>query len=329
MNGDIDNCGKLAGTYAPGLLDTGQVQVCLLECPAARRPAVIEAVTATVGTAALVVAHPGSATRVAVVTPARPGDESTRLRQTLQAAVAPYGCAIGQSRAVSCRNTRDAHQMASHALAVARRLPHRSVTHQGDKPLALLLGPEAAGWARWVLRRLDALPDREVLIQAVQQALQHGHSGAARLIGVNRKTIAMRCRRAGTALGYDLTDLRARATLDLALHLALRAPQAAPPAAPPLLADLLRAPAARAWALDLLAPLRRDSRPLLETVQAWITCNGRVESCAEELKVHANTVRNHLAACEAALGRRLVGTSGGAYDVVNAMEILHAPGVAR
>jgi hypothetical protein len=45
--------------------------------------------------------------------------------------------------------------------------------------------------------------------------------------------------------------------------------------------------------------------------------------------VHANTVRNHLAACEAALGRRLVGTSGGAYDVVNAMEILHAPGVAR
>ena len=341
MNGDVDNCGKLADAYVPGLLDSGQIQVCLLECPAPRRAEMVDAVTAAAGAGALVVAHPGSATRVAVIAPARAGDGSTRLRQALEAAAEPFGCSIGQSRPVSCRNTRDAHQMAAHALAVARRLPHRAVTHQGEKPLALLLGPEAAGWARWVLRRLDPLPDREMLTSTVQQALQHGNSGAARLIGVNRKTIALRCRRVGTALGFDLTDLRARAALDLALHIAVRAPQqplpATPPApaaspqsaaAPPQLADLLRAPAARAWALDLLAPLRRDSRPLLETVQAWITCNGRVESCAEQLKVHANTVRNHLAACEAALGRRLVGTSGGAYDVVNAMEILHPAGAA-
>lgn len=323
IDGDAATARKLAQKLLPDLLNADHAQVFLLECAARQRQQVLRAADQALPRQVLMVESPAIESHIVFVAPAEQAQGNQIARQMLEAIVADYSCYLGESRPVLLERLREAHHMAAQALGVARRLPGRSAVYHGEHQLGHVLDEGAGAWSRTVLRPLSTLAakDREDLVAIVRQALLHGHSGAARHLLINRKTVAQRCRRVEALLGVDLGDIQERARLDLALQLA-EFPAKPTPSPAPCLADILRSSAARAWADDILAPLRRDSRPLVRTVRAWVACKGRVDACAQRLKAHPNTVRNHLAACEELLGRRLVGSGGGANDLVIALDIL-------
>lgn len=324
LAGDVEGARKLAEPLVPGLLDAPVAQIFILECPAAIRTSVFAACQRAVGGRALATAIPSSDSRIAVLAPASSpqgaGDVGKDLRQIAE----DFECFMGESRPVSLERVRHAHQMATEALAVAPRLPGRAAVYNGEQQLAHLLCDRSRAWAEEVLKPLDVLADgeRRELIGALEEVVRHGQSAAAQRLGLNRKTVAARCARAQCLLGVNLSDMRSRAELDLALQILQLSARKAPSAPCVSLSDILMSPTARAWAQNLVLPLREDARPLLRTVRTWIACNGRVKVCAQLLNTHHNTVRNHLAACEELLGRRLVGRRGGATDLVMALRIL-------
>jgi sugar diacid utilization regulator len=330
MSGDAETSRKLAKPLLPDLLNAAQYQVFLLECPVRQRTAVVHACEEAIPDQVLIVESPTTDTHIVIIAQADPAQDNGPLRRTLGAITTAYSCYLGESRPVHPERVREGHRMATQALVVARRQPGRSAAYHGEHQLGQVLDEQAHSWAHTLLEPLSDLParDRQTLITTLGQALRRGHNGAARHMRLNRKTVTSRCKRVETLLGIDLSSMQSRARLDLALQLAeLSAGPASGPA--PHLADILRTPAAQAWAQELLAPLQRDSRPLARTARAWIACNGRVETCAEYLGTHPNTVRNHLAACGQLLGRRIVGSGSGTNDLVLALEIVADDEIAQ
>lgn len=325
MSGDVQAAQRSAEPLMPGFLDTDHVQIYLLDCPDHERSAALRACEQALQDCALIVQCPVYDTHLIIVAPTGADRGNDLVRDRLHHIVAATSRHfLGESRPVRLGRLPDGYQSATQALAVARYLPGHSASHNGERQLAYLVDDRAPLWAREVLKPLDPLADddRRELTATLRHALQFGHSGAARLLGVNRKTVATRCRRAAQLLGSDLEDLQVRAVLHFALEVAQRPAQGWGLVAPPALTAVLAAPAAHAWARDLIAPLHKDGRPLLTSLRAWVTGNAHVGACSEALGLHPNTIRNHLSACEQLLGRKLVSNTGGAYDLVMALEIL-------
>lgn len=330
MAGDVTAARRLARPVLPGVLDTSPTRVFLVECPPGSRTLSLESCRRALAGAALAAADPHCPDHVVVVAPPPRSPHTDKVRRALKELVEARSVgAVGESGPVELDRFRDAYDMAARALRVARRRPERIALHSDGKQLAQHLPDSARGWAQAYLTPFQELSDEERfdLLSIVGEVLHTGHAAAAEKISLNRKTVAARWNRAGSVLGVDLRDMRVRAELNLALELAQTQSQSAPGGTrePALsLAEILHSPAALAWAQEFTAPLRRDARPLLRTVTAWIAANGRIEECAQHLDAHPNTVRNHLAACERLLGRRLVGRSGGAHDLVIALRIQSA-----
>lgn len=321
MVGNVEAAHRLADPAVAGALDTSLARVFVIEDPRRRRACILEACQRSLAGRALAAADPHRDDHVVVVAPAAQSPHMDEVRTVIKGLAAT--CTVGESGPVELDRIGIAHEMAVQALKVARRQPERIARYSGERQLAHLLADSARTWAQAYLKPLHELPDEEWsdVIAVLQQVLQSGHGAAAENIGINRKTVGARWNRAGSILGLDLRDMRTRAELNLALELMQTAADSPEPAPGLSLAEILLHSAARSWAEEFLAPLRRDGRPLLRTVTAWISVNGRIEECAEQLVAHPNTVRNHLGACERLLGRRLVGRAGGANDLVMALRI--------
>lgn len=331
LNGEVETSKKVKLSGGPDFLDFQHAQVFVVHCPSGQRSKILDGLEEALSTKALIVGSPIRETELAVVAPSDKGSENRAIQQLLVRITANQGCSMGQSRPVRFERLRDAYDMAvqAQALAMARHLPNRSVMHADEWKLAQIMDPRAVLWARSFLKPPDEpdFLDRDDVKVTVRQALQFGHSHTARLLGINRKTVAARCRDAGTALGLDLHEIQDRALLDLALQLVENPWQGLAAHPVPSLEQVLASEAARNWSIALLRPLQKGGRPMLGTVKSWLASNGDIARCSQDSNVHPNTVRNHLSSCERALGRRLVGTAGGAYDIAFALEISGDPSV--
>ncbi|WP_367048341.1 helix-turn-helix domain-containing protein [Streptomyces sp. Je 1-332] len=229
--------------------------------------------------------------------------------------------ALGVSDVQPLHATAEAYTQATHALASARTTADRVAYHHGQTSLTGILPPQPAlAWARAFLRPLDAAPKNSADITRL--AITMPRSGVARLLGLSRNTVTAHLRRAQQALGQDLTDVRSRADVHLALTLTSSCPPAEPgPQRPPALADLLSSESAAAWAQTILRPLQDRHR---RTLQTWIDANADAQQAASRMDISRNTVRAHLRTAEAALGLDLLTTSTGTHDVVHALRIAAA-----
>lgn len=331
LAGQVQPARRLAEQVVPGLLDAPRARMIVIECGTGARAHVLDACQRPMAGKAVVAADLHCDDRVLIVAPiAEPHvDDARRLVKDLSIRA---GCVAGESGPVALTRICDADEMASRALKVARRQPERFATYSGESQLAHLLADAARPWALAYLKPLGELPvlEQEALLDNARHVLQSGHGRAAEIAGLNRKTISSRWNRTARILGLDLDDMQVRAELDLALELVRATDRSAESAAPGLsIAEIIMAPIARKWACEFVAPLRGDSRSLLRTVTAWISVNGRIDECAARLEAHPNTIRNHLAACERILGRKLVGRAGGANDLVTALRILHQGATAE
>ncbi|MFD0568918.1 helix-turn-helix domain-containing protein [Kitasatospora gansuensis] len=186
-----------------------------------------------------------------------------------------------------------------------------------------MLDPRAAAaWADALLRPLHTLPlsGRDQLLGTLHLGLEFPATSAAKIIGISRNTVRARLDRAGELLGLDLTEVRGRALL----HLALRMAGQADAAAPVRLAEVLAAPPAVEWAGTLLDRLAADGRELRRTLLGWLRANCGVDRTAAALELHPQTVRDHLRAAERLLQRQLLSGGGGVYEVALAFAALGA-----
>ncbi|MFC0601170.1 helix-turn-helix domain-containing protein [Streptomyces palmae] len=334
MTGQVTAAQRTAEGLRPGLLDAEYARVYIVEGPAAERPALAQECGAAISDRALVVPCPAFDSHLIVVCPVRrpvPGaaHEDRAVEEPLRQMVgARPGHYLGGSGVRPIGEAAGAYGEAVRALAVARFQPERSRLYSPRTGLHEVLEPDA--WARWaagVLHPLDTVPyaARDPLLGTVRLALDFPATAAARILGVSRNTVRARTSRAGALLGLDLTEAADRATAHLALRTARRLPAQGPA---PTLDALLAATPVVSWARALLRGLDADRRDLRSTLRAWIAANTHVETTADRLGVHVQTVREHLRSAERLLEQQLLAGGGGVHDLVLAFAALEAAGEA-
>ncbi|MEV5981369.1 helix-turn-helix domain-containing protein [Streptomyces sp. NPDC052114] len=325
---------KMTTGAVPPLLEAERLRVHLLRCPTDHRDRIALAhqdPSGYHGTALMVHCPVFKDHLICLVADEEgPGEEAGGLRdearglgETLRRLVHDNPrYALGVSGAQPLTAAAEAYSQAAHALAAAPGVPGRVAFYHGRTPLAGVLPQRPAlAWARAFLRPLDAVP--QVSVDVSRLAVNVPRSGVARLLGLSRNTVTAHLRRAQQALGQDLADVRCRAAFHLALALSSSCADIAADhhELRPTLDDLMGVEAAAIWARTILGPLQARHR---RTLQAWIDANTDAQRAARHLDISRNTVRAHLRTVEEALGRDLLTTGIGTYDVVHALDIVAA-----
>ncbi|MEU2624155.1 helix-turn-helix domain-containing protein [Streptomyces sp. NPDC007157] len=331
---DTVSARRVAAGLWPGLLDTDSACVYVVEGHPAERDGLAEDCVDLTRGQALVVRCPAVDGHVIVVSPA------PRAGQWLRSLVdGRPGTFLGGSVRQSLARTATAYGQAISALAVAHFRPDQAAVYaERTHPERLMDPAELHAWSAAVLRPLDTLPHhtRAELLATTRLGLEFTAVNAAKILGVSRNTVRARMDRVEALLGADFSDLAVRATAHLALNTQAARTEdlgaMAPQACGSRLGDLLAGPGLRAWAHDLLDRLTRDGRDLRGTLRAWIAAGGNAERAAQDLGVHAQTVREHVRGAEPVLERQLLAAGTDLYEVVLAhlaLGDLTAPAVLR
>ncbi|MEJ1200413.1 MULTISPECIES: helix-turn-helix domain-containing protein [unclassified Streptomyces] len=308
---------RVAAGLWPGLLDTDEACVYVVESSPEERDRLAEECLSATGERALVVRCPAMDGHVIVLTPREAaGQELRSLVGRLP------GVFLGGSARQSLARTATAYGQAVSALAIARFRPDKAAVYAERTRPERLMDPAALhGWTLHLLRPLDVLPHhtRAELLATTRLGLEFTAVNTAKVLGVSRNTVRARMDRVEALLRTDFADLTARA----AVHLALNAqaglaqhPGGTKRPGPARLTDLLAGPALRTWAGDLLGRLEPDPRDLRRTLRTWIAVGGNAERAARTLGVHAQTVREHVRSAEPVLERQLLAAGSDLYEVV-------------
>ncbi|MFB7499139.1 helix-turn-helix domain-containing protein [Streptomyces sp. NPDC056161] len=310
---------RVAAGLWPGLLDTDTASVYVVEGAAEKRDRLIDECIEATGGRALVVRCPAMDRHIIVVSPTAAAGE--RLRSLVDSRPGIY---LGGSVRQSLARTSLAYGQAISALAVAHFRPDQTAVYaERTHPQTLMDLTALRAWSADVLRPLDTLPHhtRAELFATTRLGLEYTAVNAAKVLGVSRNTVRARMDRVEALLRTDFSDLAVRATVHLALNTqagcaapVTHGPAAEPPAV--RLGGLLAGTAIRAWAHDLLGRLVHDGRDLRGTLRAWIAAGGNAERAAQDLGVHAQTVREHVRSAEPVLERQLLAAGSDLYEVV-------------
>ncbi|WP_432168624.1 helix-turn-helix domain-containing protein [Streptomyces sp. bgisy031] len=330
----------------PPLLDASRLRVHLLRCPPGERERIVRALQDSAGYHGpdLMVQCPVFADHlICLITdvdnehadsgdsggnsrtdnPGTSGGDSASRAEDLRRLVRDDPrCSMGISAAHPLGAAAEAYSQAAHALAAAHVAPGRIASHHGRTMLdGVLVRRQAVGWARALLRPLEAAPKPTADITRLSVGMPR--SAVAKLLGLSRNTVSAHLARAEHALGQDLADVRSRAAVHLAFAIGSWRTDDEPdepdePQDPVALDDLLRTEQATVWARALLGPLGDRHR---RTLQVWIHANTDARQAARQLGISRNTVRSHIRAVETRLGLDLLTTGIGVHDVVHALRI--------
>ncbi|MET9394469.1 helix-turn-helix domain-containing protein [Streptomyces sp. NPDC006624] len=309
---------RVAAGLWPGLLDADTACVYVVESAPAVRDRIAEECLDRTREDALVVRCPAMDGHVIVVGPRDTTGEA------LRSLVARHsGLFLGGSVRQSLARTATAYGQAVSALAVAHFRPDKTAVYAERTHPERLMDPAALrGWTARLLRPLDTLAHhtRAELLATSRLGLEFTAVNAAKVLGVSRNTVRARMERVEALLGTDFADLTVRAVVHLALNTQVGLPDAhfaGDTGRPgPRLPDLLSGSAVRTWAEDLLGRLDADARNPRRTLRTWIAAGGNAERAAQDLGVHAQTVREHVRSAEPVLERQLLAGGTDLYEVV-------------
>ncbi|MFE2580491.1 helix-turn-helix domain-containing protein [Streptomyces sp. NPDC059378] len=313
---DTVSARRVAAGLWPGLLDTDTAGVYVLEGRTEERDELAERCVEATGEQALVVRCPAMDAHVIVVTPREATGEDLRALIADRA-----GTYLGGSTRQNLACTATAYGQAVSALAVARFRTDRTAVYAERTHPGRLMDPAALrAWTSALLRPLDTLAHHTSaeLLATTRLGLEFTAVNAAKILGVSRNTVRARMERVESLLATDFSALTVRAAVHLALNtqVGLPADGTAARPAPARLDDLLTGPALRTWAQDLLGRLDTDARDLRGSLRAWLAAGGNAERAAQQIGVHAQTVREHVRSAEPVLERRLLTAGSDLYEVV-------------
>ncbi|MFJ4503190.1 helix-turn-helix domain-containing protein [Streptomyces sp. NPDC088864] len=319
MTGHIESAQRILGPLSPGLLDTGEAQIAVVDCAAGPRDEVFALVEARLDADGngLAVRCPAFESHIIVVAPRpAPGAGEAPALGRLRSLVAGNGLlSLGISPVLPVEDIGSGYGMAYDALATARISPARAATAAGTPGLLEALDPVAAGrWATALLAPVLGRRGHDQQLSTVGLGLEFEVSAAGRILGIHRNTLSRRVRGMLRATGLDPDRALDRVTLSLALQIhALHGPAPTAGAVPPL-AGLFAGERVTAWAAAALAPLRQaatdrrttDGETLLRTLRVWAALDFRVDAAARETGLYPATVRSHIRAAEGQLGWMLL-----------------------
>ncbi|MFF9352419.1 helix-turn-helix domain-containing protein [Streptomyces sp. NPDC014734] len=311
----------------PPLLDADQLRLYLLRCPSADRDRIVRTYqdpSGYHGSGLMVQCPVFEGHLICLFTddeePGAPGGKSRGHAEILHRLVRDNPrYTMGVSGGHPLHATAEAYNQAAHALAAARTAPGRVASYHGRTSLEAVLPRQAAQeWARTLLRPLDTATKTSTDITRLTMSMPR--SAVAKLLGVSRNTVTAHLKRVEASLGLDLTDVRCRAAIHLALVLTSSRPAPEPDYDQTLstLDDLLSTERAAAWAAATLRPLQTRHH---QTLQAWIDANTDAQRAARALGISRNTIRTHLRSAESVLGLDLLTAGTGIHDIVHALHI--------
>jgi hypothetical protein len=315
---DTVSARRVAAGLWPGLLDTDTACVYVVESSPAERDRIAEECLSATGERALVVRCPAMDGHVIVLAP-----RDTAGQELCTLVGHRPGVFVGGSTRQGLARTAAAYGQAVSALAVARFRPEKAALYAERTRPERLMDPAALhDWTAHVLSPLDTLSHhtRAELLATTRLGLEFTAVNTAKVLGVSRNTVRARMDRVESLLRTDFADLTVRAVVHLALNaqVGLADPSAGAGVGPGAarLTDLLSGPALRTWAVDLLGRLDADGRDLRRTLRTWIGVGGNAERAAQQLGMHAQTVREHVRGAEPVLERELLAGGSDLYEVV-------------
>ncbi|MEU1500517.1 helix-turn-helix domain-containing protein [Streptomyces sp. NPDC005732] len=318
LEGEVSKARRIMQNLQPGMLDTEMARVFVVETSATRRDATLRRCETVAASRALVVADPQRRDRVLIIHPVwldEPANSVVGELTRLVCALRP-GASLGGSGTYSLSLLTDALNEATIAARFAVHDPGSVALSVQETDLITLLPPHASQrWAREILKPLTQTDTWDLLRDTLPTALAYPYTVAARRLELHRNTVMRRMTRAAELMGRDFTALTDRITVALALEVVTHREPSDPPAEArdnetPTLHTLLDTPQIHAWADSLLSTARTDRRDLLATASAWLTADAHLEPTARELGLSDVTVRSHLRALEAHLGRDLSSLDG-------------------
>ncbi|MEV8334279.1 helix-turn-helix domain-containing protein [Streptomyces niveus] len=311
------------------LLDCALARVFIIDTPPARRESALQRIEAATAGRALVSADPDDERRSLVIHPVQPGQADT-VADTLTRLLPRVGpgATLGGSGVYAVDRIGPAYEESLRSLRIAG---HQPTAAEPPSLAGLLPQRDAELWARERLAPILSLTEAEcdqLLNDHLPVILRYSQQVAAEQLRVHRNTIRSWLGRTERLLNADLTRIADRAAVLLALEVLQRTPgitkfTAVPDDADdvPTLAALLRAPAAEAWAENLLsAAVAEDKYPLLETATVWLDCDAHIGRASSELGTSDNTVRKYLRKLGEHTARDLQSFDG-VRDLLYAVEI--------
>ncbi|MET7342281.1 helix-turn-helix domain-containing protein [Streptomyces sp. NPDC087866] len=316
MTGHIEPAQRILGPLAPGLLDTDDAQIAIIDCASGPRDEVFARVESRLDDDGngLAVRCPAFEGHIIVVAPRPDPDahEAPALAR-LRSLVADNGLlTLGISPVMPVEDIGSGYSMAYDAIATARISPTRAATATGTPGLLEALHPGTAQqWATALLSPVLGRRGCDQHMSTVGLGLEFEVSAASRILGIHRNTLSRRVRGMLQVTGLDPDRTLDRIALSLALQIhALHGPAPRPAAgAVPRLAGLLAQEPVTTWASTALAPLRQDhtdrrttgGETLLRTLRAWAALDFRVDAAAQQTGLYPATVRSHIRAAEGQL----------------------------
>ncbi|PZT72196.1 MULTISPECIES: helix-turn-helix domain-containing protein [unclassified Streptomyces] len=312
MTGHIESAQRILGPLSPGLLDTEDAQIAIIDCAAGPRDEVFARVKSRLDDEGngLAVRCPAFEGHIIVVAPRPdPGAPEAPAVARLRTLVADNGLlSLGISPVLPVEEIGNGYSMAYDAIATARISPTRAATATGTPGLLEALDP--AGARQWATALLSPVLGRrggDQQLSTVGLGLEFEVSAASRILGIHRNTLSRRVRGMLQATGLDPDRTLDRISLSLALQIhALHGPAPRPAAGTvPGLAGLVDREPVTTWAAAALAPLRQDHTDRRTTdggtLRAWAALDFRVDATARETGLYAATVRSHIRTAEGQL----------------------------
>ncbi|MFE5597200.1 helix-turn-helix domain-containing protein [Streptomyces sp. NPDC056549] len=307
MTGHVVDAQRVMASVSPGLLDTEEARVFVIECEE-NRDAVMAAAEKEFAGTALPIRCPAYPQHIITVMPEHPDrDPELAVRQILST-FQKVGVTAGGSLSHPLERIAGAYVEALDALQRANHRAERMIVNASRAPgLAdILPASMARAWASRVLEPILTSPDAHEVLKSLTLALEFKTGSAARIINIHRNTVHRRVTKAFESMGYQPD----RALDRIAVSLALQAIDAHGPSTnhdhiDVSLHDLLLSQPVRAWAEKFLRPLAADERHL-RTLRAWVHNEFDVGATAAQLLVAPRTVRSWIKDTEPLVEKDLI-----------------------
>ncbi|WP_328373538.1 hypothetical protein OG800_50485 (plasmid) [Streptomyces sp. NBC_00445] len=308
MTGHVTDAQRVMAGVSPGLLDSEEARVFIINCGAAPRDMVFAEVEKTLGEAMLPVRCPAYPEHIINVVPVRPEYDPEKAIGGLITAFEGAQVSVGGSSPYSLVNVGGAYTEALEALGRTEYRSDKMIVNE-KKVLGLadiLPADLARSWASRVLHPVLAAPGGMQILSSVAMALEFKTAKASRIIRLHRNTLHRRVTNVLTDLGFTPERVLDRIVASLAIQIVATHGADMSPDRTVTLDDVLSAAPVSVWADKFLRPLATDSRDLLGTLRAWVLAEFDTVTAAAQVQLSDRTIRWRVQEAEKLMERDLI-----------------------
>ena len=308
MTGHVTDAQRVMAGVSPGLLDSEEARVFIINCGSAHRDQVLAEVERDLGDTALPVRCPAYPEHIISIVPVNSGHDPEQDIGRLLTTFDGARVSVGGSSRYPMANVGAAYSEALEALGRTEYRDEKMIVNR-TKVLGLadiLPADLARAWASRVLDPVLSTTGGMQILSSVAMALEFKTTKASRIIRIHRNTLQRRVAKVFADLGFVPERTLDRIVVSLAIQIVATHGADPSPYRQVSLDDVLGVAPVRAWAEKFLRPLTTDSRDLSQTVRAWVLAEFDSAAAGDQLQVSDRTIRWRVQAAETLMERDLI-----------------------